>query len=164
MSNHAPWTVRKGIFRSTGQSDFIPTRTPSPIVELPMSPQNNYNSNPISPLSPRCTFIECPLSPPTSTTSDPSTPQIPQTPFIIQQQSSFQSHQHHHPHQSSPLITTSIVREIPIVQEVDEVITHYNHLTNFFKIKSNENLKNSLKNETFQEKHHPLPPPPNLNT
>ncbi|KAI8041238.1 hypothetical protein M5D96_005492 [Drosophila gunungcola] len=34
----APWPVRKGIFRSSGQSDFTPTRSPSPIVEMPLSP------------------------------------------------------------------------------------------------------------------------------
>ncbi|XP_016974728.1 NAD(+) hydrolase sarm1 isoform X6 [Drosophila rhopaloa] len=38
MSNQAPWPVRKGIFRSSGQSDFTPTRSPSPIVEMPLSP------------------------------------------------------------------------------------------------------------------------------
>lgn len=62
----APWPVRKGIYRSTGQSDFIPQRTPSPIVEMPATPiQQNYH-NPMSPLSPRCVTVmdaKC-MSPP----------------------------------------------------------------------------------------------------
>lgn len=62
MANQAPWPVRKGIFRSTGQSDFVPTRTPSPVVEMPMTPQPRKNSS--NPLSPIVTIVESPLSPP----------------------------------------------------------------------------------------------------
>ncbi|XP_061500604.1 uncharacterized protein LOC133390950 [Anopheles gambiae] len=53
MCNQAPWPVRKGIFRSTGQSDFVPNRTPSPIVEFPLSPPppSQPGSSP-SPLGP----------------------------------------------------------------------------------------------------------------
>lgn len=58
----APWPVRKGIFRSSGQSDFIPTRSPSPIVEMPLSPPPVMNNNRASSLS---RFDNnCPLSPP----------------------------------------------------------------------------------------------------
>ena len=67
-NNFIPWKpiVRKGVFKSTGTSDYDMTRTnrtPSPIVELPMSPQvmSNRNQNP---LSPRLTIVDCPLSPP----------------------------------------------------------------------------------------------------
>uniref|UniRef100_A0A182NMG1 ADP-ribosyl cyclase/cyclic ADP-ribose hydrolase n=1 Tax=Anopheles dirus TaxID=7168 RepID=A0A182NMG1_9DIPT len=88
----APWPVRKGIFRSTGQSDFVPTRTPSPIVEFPLSPpppppqgsspsplgsssskssspvhshRNGITLNVASPLSsPRVTILESPLGSP----------------------------------------------------------------------------------------------------
>ncbi|ETN58316.1 sarm1 [Anopheles darlingi] len=96
MSNQAPWPVRKGIFRSTGQSDFVPTRTPSPIVEFPLSPpplaptgqppvmsgklasptvggggphRNGITLNvasPVHPGSPRVTIVESPLSNPGS--------------------------------------------------------------------------------------------------
>lgn len=58
----APWPVRKGIFRSSGQSDFVPQRTPSPIVEMPNTPVSQQtNSNPLSPL---CVvgIVENPLS------------------------------------------------------------------------------------------------------
>lgn len=64
-NNKAPWPVRKGIFRSSGQSDFVPQRTPSPIVEMPNTPAAVLptNSNPLSPL---CVvgISENPLSPP----------------------------------------------------------------------------------------------------
>lgn len=65
-TNKAPWPVRKGIFRSSGQSDYVPQRTPSPIVEMPNTPVHQQSpSNPISPLSPRCiTFVERSMSPP----------------------------------------------------------------------------------------------------
>ncbi|XP_075164565.1 sterile alpha and armadillo motif isoform X2 [Haematobia irritans] len=62
MTNQAPWPVRKGIFRSSGQSDFIPTRSPSPIVEMPLSPPpmgSNSRGSSISRFDPNC-----PLSPP----------------------------------------------------------------------------------------------------
>lgn len=64
MSNQAPWPVRKGIFRSTGQSDFVPTRTPSPIVEIPMTPQPRKNSNNPLNINGGVTIIETPVSPP----------------------------------------------------------------------------------------------------
>ncbi|XP_049314592.1 NAD(+) hydrolase sarm1 isoform X11 [Bactrocera dorsalis] len=62
MSHQPPWPIRKGIYRSSGQSDFVPARSPSPIVEMPLSPPPIINSNggtPISRFSPTC-----PLSPP----------------------------------------------------------------------------------------------------
>lgn len=62
----APWPVRKGIFRSSGQSDFIPQRTPSPIVEMPATPIHPNPMSPMSPLSPRCITVldgKC-MSPP----------------------------------------------------------------------------------------------------
>ena len=63
MANpQAPWPVRKGIFRSSGQSDFIPTRSPSPIVEMPLSPPpvtNNVRASSLSRFD-----NNCPLSPP----------------------------------------------------------------------------------------------------
>lgn len=65
----APWPVRKGIFRSTGQSDYIPQRTPSPIVEMPATPIQPNHSNPMSPLSPRCVTVldaRCMSPPPQS--------------------------------------------------------------------------------------------------
>lgn len=66
----APWPVRKGIFRSTGQSDFIPQRSPSPIVEMPATPiQPNHPNNPMIPLSPRCITVldaKCMSPPPQS--------------------------------------------------------------------------------------------------
>ncbi|KAL9908060.1 sterile alpha and armadillo motif isoform 10-T17 [Glossina fuscipes fuscipes] len=59
MANQqAPWPVRKGIFRSSGQSDFKPTRSPSPIIEMPTSPPP-ITSPTINRSSPNC-----PLSPP----------------------------------------------------------------------------------------------------
>lgn len=89
----APWPVRKGIFRSTGQSDFIPQRTPSPIVEMPATPaavptNHHPNANPMSPLgSPRCIpsglDAKC-MSPP------------PQSPVIHH----YGPHHHHHHHAS----------------------------------------------------------------
>ncbi|XP_070141697.1 NAD(+) hydrolase sarm1 isoform X5 [Drosophila kikkawai] len=58
MSHQAPWPVRKGIYRSSGQSDFTPTRSPSPIVEMPLSPP------PVATTSPNRFGINSPLSPP----------------------------------------------------------------------------------------------------
>lgn len=82
MSNKAPWPVRKGIFRSSGQSDFVPQRTPSPVVEMPNTPtpQPGRTSNPLSPL-----IVESPFSPlqspcPTSPMT-PSTPLSPTSPM-----------------------------------------------------------------------------------
>lgn len=78
MSNKAPWPVRKGIFRSSGQSDFVPQRTPSPVVELPNTPtpQSGRTSNPLSPL---ISIVESPLSPPQS--PGPMTPLSPTSPM-----------------------------------------------------------------------------------
>ena len=68
-SSYKPWKVRKGVFKSTGTSEYsVPSRnTPSPIVEMPLSPppiSNKSPSSPLSPMSPRVTIIENPLSPP----------------------------------------------------------------------------------------------------
>lgn len=81
MSNKAPWPVRKGIFRSSGQSDFVPQRTPSPVVEMPNTPtpQPGRTSNPLSPL---ISIVESPLSPPQSPSPmTPSTPLSPSSPL-----------------------------------------------------------------------------------
>lgn len=87
MSGKAPWPVRKGIFRSSGQSDFSPpARSPSPIVEMPMSPPpvgspgvgKNPSGPPLSPLSPtspRVTIVESPFSPPPQ--QQPTAPDFP---------------------------------------------------------------------------------------
>lgn len=39
-SNYKPWKVRKGVFKSSGTSEYtLPLRnTPSPIIEMPLSP------------------------------------------------------------------------------------------------------------------------------
>lgn len=60
-TNQAPWSIRKGIFRSTGQSDFVPTRTPSPVVEMPLTPQTPKLTINTNPLSPRILIVEKPL-------------------------------------------------------------------------------------------------------
>lgn len=80
-NNKAPWPVRKGIFRSTGQSDFVPQRTPSPIVELPNTPMSPPISNPMSPLS--VPIVESPFSPPIVIESDtpPPSPSPMQAPL-----------------------------------------------------------------------------------
>lgn len=70
-NRQAPWPVRQGLFRSTGQSDFVPQRTPSPIVEMPNTPivQSSTSSAPsASPMSPRAvTVVDVnPLSPTTT--------------------------------------------------------------------------------------------------
>lgn len=67
--NSAPWPVRKGIFRSTGQSDFVPTRTPSPIVEMPLSPMSIKATSPLHTRS--LSIHESPLSPPPLTVTNP---------------------------------------------------------------------------------------------
>lgn len=79
MTNQAPWPVRKGIFRSSGQSDFIPTtrtRTPSPIVEMPLSPPP-ITSQPQTPSSPRVTITESPQTPTTPRQSNSNSPPLP---------------------------------------------------------------------------------------
>lgn len=70
-TSYKPWKVRKGVFKSTGTSDYSvpPRNTPSPIIEMPMSPLPVNIKSPNSPLSPspmspRVTIIESPLSPP----------------------------------------------------------------------------------------------------
>ena len=90
MCSQAPWPVRKGIFRSTGQSDFVPTRTPSPIVEFPLSPpppqtptagspthhKNGITLSVSSPTSsPRVTLVDSPLA--TTPTNVRTTFEIP---------------------------------------------------------------------------------------
>lgn len=60
-----PWKVRKGIFKSTGTSDYdLPTRdTPSPIVEMPLSPPpSKTTKSPLSPVSTHVTIIESPVT------------------------------------------------------------------------------------------------------
>lgn len=93
-SAKAPWPVRPGVFKSIGQNDFKPNRSPSPIVEMPMSPSSarssparfipGYNRS----MSPRITIEESPFSPP------------PQTPTSVMSPPPFMSR-----HQSPPLLT-----------------------------------------------------------
>lgn len=48
MPGQAPWPVRKGIFRSTGHSEYVPrdsVHSPSPVVEVPETPQADVSSN-----------------------------------------------------------------------------------------------------------------------
>lgn len=85
MSNHAPWPVRKGIFRSSGQSDYVPQRTPSPIVEMPNTPQPGKHS--ANPMSPRVSIVEHPFSPPQSPiTMQPINKSIREIPIEVQLQ------------------------------------------------------------------------------
>lgn len=61
-----PWKIRKGVFKSTGTSDYSvpPRKSPSPIIEMPLSPPPLVGfKSPTSPLSPRVTIMESPLSP-----------------------------------------------------------------------------------------------------
>lgn len=66
-TSYKPWKVRKGLYKSTGTSDYAlpPRDTPSPIIEMPMSPAPAPKStcSPLSPSSPRVMIIESPLSP-----------------------------------------------------------------------------------------------------
>lgn len=111
-NNHAPWPVRKGIFRSIGQNDFVPTRSPSPIVEMPMSPSSarssparfvpGYNRS----MSPRITIEESPFSPP------------PKTPSMVMSPPAFVNRQ------SPPLQPPPVIREVPIQSEVISVLRH----------------------------------------
>lgn len=53
MSGQAPWPVRKGVFRSTGHSEYVPTssggvRSPSPVVEIPDTPSSDIGSSRIN--------------------------------------------------------------------------------------------------------------------
>lgn len=76
-SSYKPWKVRKGIFKSTGTSEYTvpPRNTPSPIIEMPLSPPPltpKSPNSPISPFSPRVTMTESPLSPSIGQTNVPS--------------------------------------------------------------------------------------------
>jgi hypothetical protein len=52
-SKFRPWKIQKGVFKSTGVSDYAsPRDTPSPIVEFPVSPTSIYSPS------------SCPNSPP----------------------------------------------------------------------------------------------------
>jgi hypothetical protein len=52
-SKFRPWKIQKGVFKSTGVSDYAsPRDTPSPIVEFPVSPTSIYGPS------------SCPSSPP----------------------------------------------------------------------------------------------------
>ena len=124
MGSQAPWPVRKGIFRSSGQSDFVPTRSPSPIIEMPMSPttpqppQLPANRHP---LSPRVSIVESPLSPPVygvgSGSAGLATPLSPLSPTSYVSSTSSR-------HSASPPPFNRAIREIPIeVQK--EVITFF---------------------------------------
>lgn len=46
MSKKSSWPIRKGLFRTTCRSEFSPQRSPSPIVEMPLSPQSDLNDTP----------------------------------------------------------------------------------------------------------------------
>lgn len=75
-TNYRPWKVRKGIFKSTGTSDYSvpPRNTPSPIIEMPLSPvATSTPCSPLSPMSPRVIIAESPLSPPIVTSPPIST-------------------------------------------------------------------------------------------
>lgn len=125
-NKYVPWPVRKGIFRSIGQNDFVvppSNRETSPIVEMPMSPSSarssparfipGYNRS----MSPRITIEESPLSPPPQVMTPPVIvyPQSPPPPPPLSLVMS--------PPISSPLapvINSSpspVVREVPIQQE-----------------------------------------------
>lgn len=66
-ARHAPWPVRQGLFRSTGQSDYVPQRTPSPIVELPNTPV-------VSPMSPTRAVNVVDVNATPSSSSNPLSP------------------------------------------------------------------------------------------
>ena len=75
-THYKPWKVRKGIFKSTGTSDYeLPKRdTPSPIIDMPLSPPpSKTTKSPLSPVSTHVTIIESPLtfSPTNSSTLQP---------------------------------------------------------------------------------------------
>lgn len=53
MSKKASWPINKGIFRNSYQTDFGRQRSPSPIVEMPLSPDpESYSPNNGFPMSP----------------------------------------------------------------------------------------------------------------
>lgn len=98
MSKKSSWPVRKGLFRTTCQSEFLPQRSPSPIVEIPLSPQsdlsdtprfqtrntpplkiNTNTETPLSPLSPLSNRSAGPFSPPINIT-------IREIPIEVQQE------------------------------------------------------------------------------
>lgn len=129
-SNYKPWKVRKGIFKSTGTSDYVlPQRnSTSPIIEMPLSPPVKAPSSPLTPLSPRVTIVESPLSPQPSVANN-----SPSSPINIIQ----------------PQIIHRTVREIPI-ERVDEVRFSYlkrNTINFFLKINKDTYIraKNSRK-------------------
>lgn len=65
MSKKTPWPIHKGIFRSQ-PNEFIHQRSPSPIVEMPLSPdpETATNGHPLSPPpSIRYSSMERSLSP-----------------------------------------------------------------------------------------------------
>lgn len=125
-----PWNVRKGIFRSIGQNDFVvPPREPSPIVEMPMSPSSarssparfipGYNRS----MSPRITIEESPFSPPPQTPSTVKSPPVfvnPQQPLLQSPMSPPVVGKAAGAQPQPPLkvlIPSPVVREVPIQQE-----------------------------------------------
>lgn len=127
-SKYVPWPVRKGIFRSIGQNDFVvPNRETSPIVEMPMSPSSarssparfvpGYNRS----MSPRITIEESPLSPPPLVTSPPPVlvyPQFPPPPVAMTTTSATEGATHPIPTTNTRSPSPSpVVREVPIHQE-----------------------------------------------
>lgn len=71
MSGQAPWPVRKGIFRSTGHSEYLP-HSPSPVVEIPETPQSDVSSRVNVPINSPVFTFETSASGSRSTT--PTTP------------------------------------------------------------------------------------------
>lgn len=45
MSKKAPWPINKGFFRSQHHNDLSRQRSPSPIVEMPLSPDAESANN-----------------------------------------------------------------------------------------------------------------------
>lgn len=68
--NKAPWPVRKGVYRSTGQSDFVQSaappsvRSPSPVIEIPETPAPSEASHYSTPVSSPIFNFEKAKSPP----------------------------------------------------------------------------------------------------
>lgn len=123
MSGQAPWPVRKGIFRSTGHSEYVPNNTvhsPSPVVEIPETPQSDTNSSRINiPInSPVFTFET------TSTATGTNTPTSPLS-------------------SANAILTIgNVVREIPI--ERYEVIKSSRMESGNIKKKSKDSLKSDF--------------------
>lgn len=76
-TSYKPWKVRKGIFKSTGTSDYaLPTRrTPSPKIETPISSALNHTT--LTPSSPRVMVIESPHPPSIIQKNIPNIREIP---------------------------------------------------------------------------------------